>query len=135
MLLYYVMVMPLSLSVVAVAATAILLNENTAMGVSVSLDRSGIPILNYDTVKGVEIGIQRNPVTVVKVALDNYSNYQKTGDEHSKRVFLNNADWLVNNAVLHGNGNYSLLEYDFPWPEYNLTAPWYSGMAQGQALQ
>lgn len=31
--------------------------------------------------------------------------------------------------------NYSLLEYNFPWPPYNLTPPWRSAMTQAVALQ
>jgi heparosan-N-sulfate-glucuronate 5-epimerase len=39
----------------------------------------------------------------------------------------------VANAINYGN--YSILEYDFPWPIYNMTPKWRSGMAQGQAIQ
>ena len=50
-----------------------------------------------------------------------------------KHFFLNNVNWLVNNAV--NKGNYSLLQYSFPLPIYNFEPPWFSAMANGLALQ
>jgi heparosan-N-sulfate-glucuronate 5-epimerase len=97
------------------------------------LDNSGIPIVNYKNVSGVDIGAQRNPVTITHVALEAYNNYKISGNATSKQIFLNNSNWIVSNAVPHGN--YSVLEYHFPWPQYNLKPPWYSAMAQARALQ
>jgi D-glucuronyl C5-epimerase C-terminus len=108
-------------------------NYSLAENISIQVDGLGIPIINYKSIKGIQIGLQRNPVTVANVALDNFNTYERSGNENSKKVFLHNANWIVDNAVVHGN--YSLLEYHFPWPEYNLSAPWYSAMAQARALQ
>ena len=61
------------------------------------------------------------------------TNIKKNNDESSKMYFLNNADWLVDNAI--NKGSFSLLQYNFPLPIYNLKAPWFSAMANGQVLQ
>ena len=42
---------------------------------------------------------QRNPVTTVAQANDFYDNYKSNDNESSKTYFLNNVNWLVNNAV------------------------------------
>ena len=59
--------------------------------------------------------------------------YKVNNDENSKTYFLNNVNWLVNNAV--PKEDYLLLQYNFPLPIYNLKAPWFSAMANGLALQ
>ncbi|UCF07712.1 MAG: hypothetical protein JSW28_08735 [Thermoplasmata archaeon] len=96
------------------------------------VDESGIPTVDYGYVEGVYIGKQKNPVTTSQKGLSYHYYYQK-GDESARQLFLNCADWLVDNAVSYDN--YSLLEYDFQWPKYDMTSPWRSSMAQGQALQ
>ena len=99
---------------------------------NVIINESGIPIVDYGYVKGVFIGKQINPVTVSQKALYYESEYQK-GNESYKQLFLNNADLLVENAVQYDN--YTLWQYNFPWPEYNMTSPWTSAMAQGEGIQ
>ena len=54
-------------------------------------------------------------------------------NESAKTYFLNNVNWLVNNAL--PKENYSLLQYNFPLPIYNLKAPWFSAMANGLAIE
>jgi heparosan-N-sulfate-glucuronate 5-epimerase len=100
---------------------------------SVILDENNIPIVNYGFSNGTFIGLQRNPVTISQKAISFYESYVKYRDDDSLTSFLNNANWLVNNAVSHNN--YSLLEYHFPFAAYNMTIPWRSGMAQGLAVQ
>jgi heparosan-N-sulfate-glucuronate 5-epimerase len=97
------------------------------------LDNSNVPFVYYGYIKGIYIGLQRNPITTTHNALEFYDLFMKNRDEKYKEAFLNNSNWLVNNAVPHGK--YSILEYVFPWPPYSLEPPWRSGMAQGQALQ
>ena len=96
------------------------------------LDDAGIPIVDYGYIDGIYIGKQRNPVTVCQKALEYYENYEK-GDKIQRQLFLNCANWLVDNSTPYGN--YSILEYKFVWPIYDMTPPWRSGMAQAQALQ
>ena len=97
------------------------------------LDNSGIPIVDYGYLDGICIGKQRNPVTISQTAIRYHDNYRKNRDNKSRELFLNCSNWLVDNALPYGN--YKILEYKFPWPRYNLTPPWRSAMAQGQAIQ
>jgi D-glucuronyl C5-epimerase C-terminus len=99
----------------------------------VKLDNSSVPIVDYGQVGGVDIGSQRNPVTITIYALSYYDSYNRTGNETFLQKFLNNTNWIVKNAV--PMGNYSLLQYQFPWPKYDVQPPWQSGMAQGKALE
>jgi heparosan-N-sulfate-glucuronate 5-epimerase len=94
----------------------------------IELDDNGIPYVDLG-----EIGRQRNPVTISHKMLDYYQDYKETQDETARQFLINNAEWLVDNAVTYGN--YSILEYDFPWQVYNMTPKWRSAMAQGQAVQ
>ena len=98
------------------------------------LDQNGIPLTYYGMIyDGKPIGSQRNPVSVAQQANEFYDMYKKDNSESSKTYFLNNVNWLVNNAVK--KENYSLLQYNFPIPYYNLKPVWYSAMANGLALQ
>ncbi len=93
-----------------------------------------VPWVDYTTISdGKAIGFQRNPVTTVAQANEFYDNYKSNNNESSKTYFLNNVNWLVNNAVQ--KEKYALLPYNFPIPHYNLYPMWYSAMANGQALQ
>lgn len=98
----------------------------------IEYDESGIPIVDYGYRGDGHIGEQRNPVTIGKAALTYYDEYEK-GNESCQRLFMNCANWLVENSVSHGG--YAILEYRFDWPTYNMTSPWRSGMAQGRALK
>ena len=98
------------------------------------LDNDGIPLVYYGrTIDGKPLGFQSNPVTTALQANEFYDKYKENNDESSKMYFLNNADWLVDNAI--NKGYYSLLQYNFPLPIYNFKAPWFSAMAHGLALQ
>lgn len=96
--------------------------------ITITTNEKGIPTVDY----GNPIGKQINPVTVSLYALDYFEEYKK-GDECSKQLFLNCADFLVNNLI--DKGNYSVWEYNFPWKIYNMTPPWRSAMAQGLGIQ
>ena len=98
-----------------------------------TIDEFGIPIVNYGTIENIDIGSQRNPVTTSQQLIKYYNEYNSTGNLKSKEYLINSADWLIENSVSHGE--YSILYYNFPWPIYDLPAPWRSGMAQGQAIQ
>jgi heparosan-N-sulfate-glucuronate 5-epimerase len=98
------------------------------------LDNDGIPSVYYGAeVNGKPIGFQRNPVTAALQANEFYDKYKENNDESSKTYFLNNVNWLVDNAV--NKGDYSLLQYNFPLPTYNVKPPWFSALANGLALQ
>jgi heparosan-N-sulfate-glucuronate 5-epimerase len=98
------------------------------------LDYYSVPWVYYATIMdGKPAGFQRNPVTTVAQANEFYDLYKSKNNESAKTFFLNNVNWLVNNAV--DKGNYALLQYNFPIPHYNMQSAWYSAMANGQALQ
>lgn len=99
----------------------------------ITLDSSGIPIVNYGYVHGIYVGPQRNPVTISQEAIYFYGLFRKTLSMNASQSLINNANWLVENT--ESRGNYSVLEYKFPYPPYNMTSPWRSGMAQSQAMQ
>jgi len=97
------------------------------------LDDDGVPSVNYGIVEGINIGIQRNPVTISHYVIKYYDRFKTNKDQKSKKLLINCANWLAENAKLHDD--YAILEYQFPWPRYDLKKPWRSGMAQGLAIQ
>jgi hypothetical protein len=98
------------------------------------LDYYGVPWVYYaTTMDGKPAGFQRNPVTTVAQANEFYENYKSNNNQSAKTYFLNNVNWLVNNAVQ--KQHYALLQYNFPIPHYNINSIWFSAMANGQALQ
>ena len=83
--------------------------------IEVKLDKDGIPWAHYFMKDdGKAVGFQRNPVTTVAQANEFYDLYKVNNNESSKTYFLNNVNWLVNNAI--SKENYSLLQYNFPIP-------------------
>ncbi len=98
----------------------------------ISLDKNGIPVVDYGRQNGILVGEQRNPVTISQQALE-YHKKALGGSKRSRQYLINCSDWLVQNAVY--KDDYAIYEYNFPWPVYQLTIPWRSGMAQGQAIQ
>lgn len=99
----------------------------------ISIDSDGIPYVDYGYRGNRKIGIQRNPVTIRNHAIKLYHEYLSTKKEYTKILFINNANWLLNNTV-HKKDR-STLEYYFPLPIYNLEPPWRSAMANGQTLE
>ena len=96
-------------------------------------DDSGIPVVDYGYMNGIHIGKHRNPVTISQKVFEYEEEYRK-GNETSKQLLLNCANWLVDNAVKYDN--YTIWEYDYVFAlRYNMTPPWRSGMAQGQGIQ
>ncbi len=99
----------------------------------IELDKKGIPYVKYGKISGKHIGKQRNPVAVSQYALMYYENFKEKKNNEQKKYLLNCADWILENGVK--NIDSIFLEYNFPWPKYNLEKPWRSGMAQGQSIQ
>jgi heparosan-N-sulfate-glucuronate 5-epimerase len=97
--------------------------------IPLSYDEKGVPYYNYST-----IGLQQNPLFIAEEVIFHADDYNVTNNETSKRIALNNADWLVANAVSHGN--YSILYYDYPFhPKYQMEPPWRSAIAQAKSLE
>lgn len=107
--------------------------SNVKKNATILYDELGVPIVDYGQVGDTFIGTQRNPITISTTATDAYSRYRSSGNQTERAIVINNANWLVSNA--HIRYGYALLNYEFPWPTYNLHPPWQSGMAQGLALK
>jgi hypothetical protein len=106
--------------------------RDTVTGRGYKADERGIPLVRYGGLAGDIREPQRNPVTVGHYALQ-YARRLSAGDTTATTFFWNCADWLVENATVHGH--WATLEYRFPFPQYHMTTPWRSGMAQGRALE
>ena len=93
-------------------------------------DADGIPLLNYHG----EIGLQYNPIAISQWGLGNYNIFAKTGSRDAHTKFLKASDWLCGRLEKNSDGLHVWNHY-FDW-EYRQTlkAPWYSGLAQGQAI-
>ena len=122
----------------------------------VILDENGIPITHYGCIDGIYVGKQRSIVAVADKSLDYWNEYQlsdkndkvllsydwdkclKKNDNTPKNstearmMFLNCADWLVENVVYYEN--YTVWEYSYP-SYYKQTPPWRSGQAQAMGIQ
>lgn len=119
-------------------------STSIASGTKIDTDEKGVPFVDYGYVspKGdtsniknegwIFIGKQRNPLTISSTGLEYYEQYI-LGNNSTKELFLNCADWLVDNAVR--KDGYLVWEYTYNWPTYNNTAPFISGMAQATAIQ
>lgn len=93
-------------------------------------DSTGIPLLDYHG----RIGLQHNPIAIAQYGLGNYNLYRQTGDTRCRDKFLLVADWLTSHLETNEHG-LTVWNHHFDW-EYRdtLRAPWYSGLAQGQAI-
>ncbi|HMD15465.1 MAG TPA: D-glucuronyl C5-epimerase family protein [Terriglobales bacterium] len=93
-------------------------------------DAVGIPMLDYHGA----IGLQYNPIAIAQWGLANYNRFCATGDETRWQKTLKAADWLVASLEQNSHGLW-VWNHHFDW-EYRdtLTAPWYSGLAQGQGV-
>jgi heparosan-N-sulfate-glucuronate 5-epimerase len=97
-------------------------------------DSAGIPLLNYHG----KIGLQYNPIAIAQWGLGNYNLFcqgrSEGGSDRRKRKFLAASDWLCAHLELNSLGSW-VWNHHFDW-EYRspLKAPWYSALAQGQAI-
>jgi hypothetical protein len=94
----------------------------------ITIDKEHLPVVDYGTMDGIYIGKQYNPVTVSHFSYKYYDEYVKNDNQTAKEIFLNHADWLVNNSIK--KDNYSFYAYNFTFPPYDLKSPWYSAMSQ-----
>lgn len=76
---------------------------------------------------------QHNPITVCQYGLHHFNRYVRTKQENSREIFLTQAEWLANHAEKGGDDSL-VWYYRIDVPIYKITAPWISGMAQGEAI-
>jgi heparosan-N-sulfate-glucuronate 5-epimerase len=93
---------------------------------SVRFDEDGIPEQYYE-----HLGWQRNPLTVSRWGLAEYSRYLTDAQPEQRAAFLTAADWLA--ATQRSDGAW---EYTFPWSNglAALEVPWISSIQQGMAI-
>jgi hypothetical protein len=93
-------------------------------------DAKGIPMLDYHGA----IGRQYNPIAVAQWGLGNYNLLRRTGHPSRREKVVRCADWLLMTLDQNSSGVW-VWSHHFDW-EYRdrLRAPWYSGLAQGQAI-
>jgi len=93
-------------------------------------DVNGIPMLDYHG----KIGQQYNPIAVAQWGLGNYNLLRQTGHPTRRDKVVRCADWLLTALDQNSSGVW-VWSHHFDW-EYRdtLRAPWYSGLAQGQAI-
>jgi hypothetical protein len=91
----------------------------------------GVPKVDYRFMDRAN-GWQYNPVTVSQYALCLYDEYITEKANHKKELFFKQVKWLENNIEKRTEDIFAL-PYNFPHKWCDLSAPWYSGMAQGQA--
>ena len=92
-------------------------------------DNNGIPMVNY----GRKTGIQYNPVTIAQYSLAHLLMHIKTKEDKFKKIFLNGAEWFLENYSAHKNDSIVWF-YKFDLTECELKSPWLSAMAQGSAV-
>jgi hypothetical protein len=94
-------------------------------------DDNGVIMFNYS---GVKHSVY-NPLILAGWGLEYFAEYENTGDDQSKKYFINTANWLADNAKDKEGGRYSIWEYDFTWPWYGgVTPPYYSAYAQAAGI-
>ncbi len=70
-----------------------------------------------------------NPVTVSGYALNRWEAYVHTGDRGALNEFILHAAWLRSHMDQYGR-----IPYQWTYDVHDLYPPWYSAMAQGQAI-
>lgn len=96
-------------------------------------DSYGVPWVDYKYISGIYIGLQRNPVTISQTSLKWLNLFNQTKETIYFNYSFNCVQWLIDFSKPFNDG--LILTYTFPYPPYNLKPEWYSGMAQGQAVQ
>lgn len=90
---------------------------------------AGIPLTRFHRKEDWK----HNPITVCQYGLHHFNRYLDDRNEQSREIFLTQANWLVAHAEEVDVGCI-VWKYRFDIPSHNISAPWISGMAQGQAL-
>ena len=97
-------------------------------------DEHGIPVVNYGTRFGVKIGRAYNPLMVALqgaayFGLDQVGIGKDTFSERdSWQHVVAMAEWLVGSES--SCAGCATWIYNFPWPSYDLVAPWKSALAE-----
>jgi len=127
-------VLAISITLGILTASWFIVGHITSVNWETVPDENGIPFVDYGTISGTYVGEQRNPLKVSQWVVKYYDSFKETGNDTHKKYMINNANWLVDNAVIMGN--YSILEYNFPYPPYNMPqSSWRDAYAQANAIK
>lgn len=94
------------------------------------LDADGIPMVDY----AGSVGVVYNPVTVAHYALAHHQLYLENREPEHYEEFIRCAHWLVDSQQMEPGGRFGVWYYQMDLPALGVTAPWISGMAQGEGL-
>lgn len=104
------------------------LNFSSKVPYPYRLDSEGIPLflLNDNWIY--------HPTVICQYAIGLYEHIISSSNdrENLTKKFLKQSDWLVKNFIEFEESAFWFLKYDMP--EYNLIAPWSSGIVQGEAI-
>lgn len=89
-----------------------------------TLDAEGIPVQIY-----ADGSRHYNPLFVASMA---NREYAKLPDPAALQSFIKLTDWLAEHAETRHSS--LLLPYDFDYPKFGMKAPWYSALAQAEAM-
>lgn len=78
--------------------------------------------------------IEYHPIYIAQAAMGALREYALTGDQMWLDSAVTNAQELVDTRVDYGGGWWFQYEFDWTYYDRTLVAPWWSGMAQGEAL-
>ncbi|RMF69123.1 MAG: hypothetical protein D6743_02395 [Calditrichaeota bacterium] len=92
-------------------------------------DARGLPLVDY----GSKWGQRHNPVTIAQFGLFHLQRFAHSRDEAALGPVRAAVDWLVEN-LRPWRGEIGAWIYDVDLDFYGPTAPWISGMAQGQGI-
>lgn len=105
------------------------LNFESKLNYPEKMDSNGIPLWKTD-----HEPYFHHPIVIAQYALGIFEHlYQKNfNDKELERKFLTQAEWFRNNIVEKDYGKIWNIYYDIPL--YGITKPWYSALAQGEAV-
>ena len=119
--------------IILLGVSAFLIEKNVGnVNERIYTDENGIPYYDFQSISGEYIGKQRNPIIIFRVANNFYNDFVKNDNETSKKLFMNNVNWLLENTIKHEN--YSIFEHSFNYPIYDLPIGWHDAMAQGRII-
>lgn len=119
---------------ISVIAISFIIEINSAsFKETITVDEKGIPFIDLGEISGTQIGKQRHYIIVDRYANNYYKDFVQNGNETAKELFFNNVNWLIEHAT--NKGNYSIFEYQYPYPPYDFPSGWHDGMAQARGIQ
>lgn len=95
---------------------------------NVTFDESGIPKVNF------RWGTHYYPITIAQYGLQHHALYLLTNDRNSYEKFIMVADYFTKTQDRNGGWPTEFNHTFYKGRTKELKAPWYSAMAQGQAM-